>query len=165
MRGMPGNLGDPIESAEFGGTACEGNGARTEARWEIGAPHSTDEAGEPLPRDPVEGRQRWRQERGTDWRTDGRDPGLTTVSTKLDRIAKLAKQRRGEVLTTLAHHIDVEWLRAAFQRTRKDGAAGVDGQRAEEYARNLEGNLRSLLERVKSGTYRAPPVKRRCAGR
>jgi group II intron reverse transcriptase/maturase len=62
--------------------------------------------------------------------------------------------------TTLAHHIDVDWLREAYRRTRKDGATGVDGQSADEYAANLEQNLRSLLERAKSGTYRAPPVRR-----
>jgi group II intron reverse transcriptase/maturase len=63
-------------------------------------------------------------------------------------------------LTTLAHHIDIVWLHEAFRRTRKDGATGVDRQTAEEYAANLEGNLRSLLDRAKSGTYRAPPVRR-----
>ena len=63
-------------------------------------------------------------------------------------------------LTTLAHHIDLEWLREAHRRTRKDGATGVDGQTADEYAAHLEDNLRSLLARVKSGTYRAPPVRR-----
>ena len=36
--------------------------------------------------------------------------------------------------TTLAHHIDIDWLREAYRRTRKDGAPGVDGQTAEEYA-------------------------------
>jgi len=64
------------------------------------------------------------------------------------------------VLMTLAHHIDVDWLREAYRRTRKDGAVGVDGQNADGYASDLEGNLRSLLDRAKSGTYRAPPVKR-----
>ena len=64
------------------------------------------------------------------------------------------------VLTTLAHHIDNDWLREAYQRTRKDGASGVDGQSAQAYAANLEENLRSLLQRAKSGTYRAPPVRR-----
>ena len=70
-----------------------------------------------------------------------------SVSTKLERIAKLAKQMRGAVLTSLSHHIDVEWLHEAYRRTRKDGAAGVDGQTAAEYARNLEANLQSLLDR------------------
>ncbi len=57
-------------------------------------------------------------------------------------------------------HIDVDWLREAYKRTRKDGAAGIDGQTAAGYATHLEDNLRSLLERAKSGTYRAPPVLR-----
>ena len=61
---------------------------------------------------------------------------------------------------TLAHHIDIVWLHEAYRRTRKDGATGVDRQTAEEYAANLEANLRSLLDRAKSGTYRAPPVRR-----
>jgi group II intron reverse transcriptase/maturase len=86
--------------------------------------------------------------------------GLEIISTKLDRIATLAARTRGQSLTTLAHHIDLAWLREAYRRTRKDGARGVDGQGAEEYAVNLEGNLQSLLDRAKSGTYRAPPVRR-----
>jgi len=66
----------------------------------------------------------------------------------------------GVALKTLAHHIDVDWLREAYRRTRKDGARGVDGQSAQQYAEHLEDNLRTLLERAKSGTYRAPPVRR-----
>jgi len=62
--------------------------------------------------------------------------------------------------TSLAHHIDIAWLHEAYRRTRKDGAVGIDGQTAAAYAENLEGNLRDLLERAKSGLYRAPPVKR-----
>jgi RNA-directed DNA polymerase len=88
-------------------------------------------------------------------------PSPESVSTKLERIAKRARNMRGVALTTLAHHIDIDWLRGAHRRTRKDGAAGIDGQTAEEYAANLENNLRSLLDRAKSGdAYRAPPVRR-----
>ena len=87
-------------------------------------------------------------------------PSSRNISTKLQRIAKLANETRGVALTTLAHNIDVEWLHEAYRRTRKDGATGIDGQTAEEYAMQLEGNLRSLLDRAKSGTYRAPPVRR-----
>jgi group II intron reverse transcriptase/maturase len=61
---------------------------------------------------------------------------------------------------SLHHVIDVEWLREAYRRTRKDAAVGVDGQSAEDYARELEENLGSLLERFRTGTYRAPPVRR-----
>jgi group II intron reverse transcriptase/maturase len=63
-------------------------------------------------------------------------------------------------IRTLAHHIDVEFLRVAYQQTRKDGAVGVDEQTAADYAANLEGNLQSLLDRFKSGTYYAPAVRR-----
>lgn len=88
-------------------------------------------------------------------------PNPGSISTKLEQIAKRAKEMPGVSFNTLAHHIDIEWLREAYRRTRKDGAVGVDGQTAAEYAANLEGNLRSLLDRAKSGDgYRAPPVRR-----
>ena len=87
-------------------------------------------------------------------------PRLDSVSTKQQRIATLARQGPRMSFTTLAHHIDIEWLREAYRRTRKDGAVGVDGQTAEDYAANLEENLQSLLTRAKSGTYSAPPVRR-----
>jgi group II intron reverse transcriptase/maturase len=64
------------------------------------------------------------------------------------------------VFTTLAHHIDIEFLLEACRRTRKDGAVGVDGQTARAFAEDLEENLQSLLDRFKSGSYRAPPVRR-----
>jgi group II intron reverse transcriptase/maturase len=86
--------------------------------------------------------------------------GRRTISLKQARIAKLAKQMPEAAMCSLSHHMDLEWLREAFRRTRKDGAVGIDGQTAAEYAENLEENLQSLLERAKSGTYRAPPVRR-----
>jgi group II intron reverse transcriptase/maturase len=83
------------------------------------------------------------------------------VSTKQKRIAELAKRLPTARLNTLAHHIDMAWMREAYARTRKDGAVGVDGQTAQEYAADLEGNLRTLLDRAKAGDpYRAPPVRR-----
>lgn len=84
----------------------------------------------------------------------------TTVSTSLKRIATLAREAPERVLTTLAYHIDVPFLKEAYRRTRKDGAVGVDGQTALAYAEDLEANLASLVHRFKSGTYYAPPVRR-----
>ena len=62
--------------------------------------------------------------------------------------------------TSLAYLMDMDWMREAYRRTRKDGAVGVDGVTAEEYEQDLEGNLQRLLDHVKSGTYHAPPVRR-----
>ncbi len=89
-------------------------------------------------------------------RTSGRED----ISTKQTKIAALAQHEPRMVLTTLAHHIDVAWLREAYRRTRKTGAVGVDGVTAAEYEADLEANLSSLLERFKSGLYRAPAVRR-----
>ena len=63
-------------------------------------------------------------------------------------------------ITSLAHLMDLEWLRTAFYRTRRDGAPGVDGQTARDYEEHLDENLQSLLDRAQSGAYRAPPVRR-----
>ena len=83
-----------------------------------------------------------------------------TVSTGLQRIAKLAKEAPDRAFLSLAHHIDMDFLREAYRRTRKGGAVGVDGQTGEEYGRDLEVNLQLLLDRFKSGRYQAPPVRR-----
>ncbi len=83
-----------------------------------------------------------------------------TVSTKQQRIATLAKQDPQRAFISLNHYLDLAWVREAFQRTRKDGAPGVDGQTWAGYAENLEANLQVLLTRAKAGTYRAPPVRR-----
>jgi group II intron reverse transcriptase/maturase len=88
-------------------------------------------------------------------------PVLEIVSTKLQRIAKLAREAPERAFLSLAHHIDLDFLLEAFNRTRKDAAPGVDDQTGAEYARNLPANLRSLQERFKSGRYQAPPVRRK----
>jgi group II intron reverse transcriptase/maturase len=82
------------------------------------------------------------------------------ISTKQQKIANLARGAPEMVLLTLAHHIDLMWLEEAYQRTRKDGAVGVDGVTAAQYEEQLQANLSDLLERFKSGRYRAPPVRR-----
>jgi RNA-directed DNA polymerase len=82
------------------------------------------------------------------------------ISTRLQRIAELAQEAPERAFLSLAHHIDIELLREAYRRTRKNGAPGIDGQTAEQYAANLEENLQSLLDRFKSGRYQAPPVRR-----
>jgi len=63
-------------------------------------------------------------------------------------------------MTSLSHHIDVAWLQEAHERTRKGGAVGIDGQTASEFGENLESNLSALLTSMKTGMYRAPPVRR-----
>ena len=51
-------------------------------------------------------------------------------------------------------------MKEAYRLTRKDGAPGIDGVTAADYATNLEANLLDLVDRIKSGSYKAPPVRR-----
>ena len=87
-------------------------------------------------------------------------PNLETVSTRLQRIAQLAREDPKRAFLSLAHHIDIDLLYEAYRRTRKEGAPGVDGQTAADYEEKLGENLQSLLDRFKSGRYQAPPVRR-----
>jgi len=84
---------------------------------------------------------------------------FTSVSTKQERIAKLAEEAP-DMAMDLSHHMDLEWFLEAYRRTRKDGAVGIDGESAQQYAEHLVDNLQGLLDRAKSGIYRAPAVRR-----
>jgi retron-type reverse transcriptase len=81
-----------------------------------------------------------------------------TVSTKL---AGLVERARKEArLTNVVHVVDEELLRLAFRSLRRQAAPGVDGQRYEDYAANLDHNLKDLHTRLKSGRYQAPVIRR-----
>jgi group II intron reverse transcriptase/maturase len=86
---------------------------------------------------------------------------LEKVLTVQQRIAELAQRSPKIAFTSQAYHIDLQWLEEAYHRTRKDGVAGIDDVTSKEYAENLHENLQNLLDRLKSGTYKAPPVKRK----
>ena len=82
------------------------------------------------------------------------------MSTKQNRIAEIAKKYQDKPLVTLHHHIDLEWMKAAYKKIKPTTSAGVDGQTLEMYGENLEHNLQDIRERAISGRYIAPPVKR-----
>jgi group II intron reverse transcriptase/maturase len=81
-----------------------------------------------------------------------------TVSTKLAGL--VARARREARLTNVVQYVDEELLRLAFRSLRKQAAPGVDGQRYEDYAANLDHNLRDLHTRLRSGHYQAPRIRR-----
>ena len=82
------------------------------------------------------------------------------VSTKQLQIAELAAARPEESLTSLNHYLDMDWMKEAYRRTRRESAAGVDGKTMEEYGKELESNLQELIGLAKTGRYQAPPVRR-----
>ena len=110
-------------------------------------------------RDPSEGRETPRGENHWNETREGAlDPA--NLSTKRQWIADLARTKRGTALCSLHHVIDLEWMLEAYDLTRKDSAPGIDGVTATDYEAHLESNLLDLLERIKSGRYEAPPVRR-----
>ncbi len=87
-------------------------------------------------------------------------PKKAEVYTRLERIAEQARQCPDMSFNNIMHHIDLDFLREAYRRVNKRAKPGIDGVTAKEYSANLESNLQSLLDRMKAGRYKAPPVKR-----
>jgi RNA-directed DNA polymerase len=94
---------------------------------------------------------------------EGKMKGISSpedISTQQQRIAEMARQAPKQVFWSLSKRLTVAWLEEAHRRTRRDGAAGIDGTTGKKYEENLEVNLSRLLDRVKTGHYSAPAVRR-----
>jgi RNA-directed DNA polymerase len=83
-----------------------------------------------------------------------------SVSQALERIRKVARERKQEKFTALVHHISIDLLAAAFFELKQDAAPGVDRLTWTDYEADLERNLEDLHDRVQRGAYRALPSRR-----
>src|SRR5215472_11803426 len=107
----------------------------------------------------VEGRGLTKE--NTDQQNASRTQCRTTgVPSALDRVRQVAVRNKEERFNALLHHITVERLRDAFMRIKRNASPGVDGVTWGHYEADLEGNLKSLHERVQHGAYRAKPSRR-----
>jgi RNA-directed DNA polymerase len=82
------------------------------------------------------------------------------VSQELERIRKVARERKKDRFTALFHHIGVDRLKEAFYELKKNAAPGVDRLIWSDYEADLERNLEDLHDRVQRGAYRALPSRR-----
>lgn len=82
------------------------------------------------------------------------------VETKLARISQLSKQNPNMVFTSVGHLINEEMLILCHRDMDGDRAAGIDGVTKEIYGRNLQENVRALVERLKRKSYRPQPARR-----
>jgi group II intron reverse transcriptase/maturase len=82
------------------------------------------------------------------------------VSQALDRIRRVARERKKEKFTALYHHISIELLDEAFHELKENAAPGVDRLTWKDYEADLERNLEDLHDRVQRGAYRALPSRR-----
>lgn len=83
---------------------------------------------------------------------------LELLSNRWTRIRLRAREEE-VVFNNLFHHINMETLREAYKDIDGSKALGIDGVSKATYGKNLEGNLKSLLERIHKGSYK-PQVKR-----
>jgi len=79
---------------------------------------------------------------------------------KLSLIAEHAKRNRDMQFTSLAHLLNVEFLRGCFKSLNRNKALGHDNVSWYEYAENIEENLLSLVSRLKRKSYRPIPARR-----
>jgi len=80
--------------------------------------------------------------------------------TKLSSITKRAQGNPKEQFTSLAHLLNEDFLKSCFWELKRDKASGIDGVRFEDYEANLEENLKGLVARMKSWSYRPKAVRR-----
>src|SRR3954453_21684599 len=83
-----------------------------------------------------------------------------SVSQALERIRKVARERKQEKFTALFHQISIELLEDAFFELKENAAPGVDRLTWRDYEADLERNLTDLHDRVQRGAYRALPSRR-----
>jgi RNA-directed DNA polymerase len=88
-----------------------------------------------------------------------------SVSPALDRIRKVAKERKQERFTALLHHIDVSMLRTAFYALRRDAAPVADGLMWRDYEADLDRKVEDHHERVHRGAYGRNGAERDLRGR
>ena len=84
----------------------------------------------------------------------------TSMPHALERIRKVARERKKEKFISLSHHISIDLLEDAFYELKVDAAPGVDRLTWNDYEADLERNLEDLHNRVRSGAYRARPSRR-----
>jgi RNA-directed DNA polymerase len=87
-------------------------------------------------------------------------PSEHDALTFLQRIRERAKQKPEEKWTNLLSHMRVPLLAEAYQRLRKNAAAGVDEVTWDEYGERLDERLHDLEGRVHRGSYHPQPVRR-----
>ena len=115
-------------------------------------------AGEQAVAEPVE--RRAGTKGNADRQSTYQTQGWTSVSQALERIRKVARERKKERFTALYHHINIELLEEAFYELQENAAPGVDRLTWKDYEANLERNLEDLHDRVQRGAYRALPSRR-----
>jgi group II intron reverse transcriptase/maturase len=121
-------------------------------------PSAERSAGEPYAAEPVE--RRAGTKGNADQQSTRRTQSRESASQALERIRKVARERKKEKFTALLHHVNIDLLEEAFYELKANAAPGVDRLTWKDYEADLEHNLEDLHGRVHRGAYRALPSRR-----
>src|SRR5215813_9136120 len=124
----------------------------------VARPAVEQSAAEPTTAEPVEPRAETKG--NADQQSTCRAQSRVSVSQALERIRKVARERKKERFTALFHHISIDLLEEAFYELKEDAAPGVDRLTWTDYEADLECKLEDLHDRVQRGAYRALPSRR-----
>jgi RNA-directed DNA polymerase len=124
----------------------------------VARPDAEQPAAEPVAAEPVEPRTETKGNAGQ--QSTCRAQYRISVPQALERIRKIARERKKEKFTALFHHISIDLLEEAFFELKEDAAPGVDRLTWTDYEADLERNLEDLHDRVQRGAYRALPSRR-----
>lgn len=75
-------------------------------------------------------------------------------TTKLERIGKIAANKKDTVFNNIAHAVDLDLLRSSYEQLDGKKAVGIDGVTKAAYGINLEDNLQNLLRRIQGNAYK-----------
>lgn len=81
------------------------------------------------------------------------------TETKLKRIAWLSSRDKDKRFNNLMHLINEESLKACYYELDGKKAIGADGITKAEYGEELDGNISSLVQRLKSMSYRPGNIR------
>src|SRR5262245_12927743 len=124
----------------------------------VAHPAVEQSAAEPATAEPVEPRAETKG--NADQQSTCRAQSRISVSQALERIRKVARERKKERFTALFHHISIDLLERSFFELKEDAAPGVDRLTWKDYEADLERKLEDLHDRVQRGAYRALPNRR-----
>lgn len=82
------------------------------------------------------------------------------MGTKLQDITQRAKENPEVRFTSLAHHLNEDFLKECCEELKRGKAPGIDRVTMVEYEADLEENLKELVNRLKAKQYIPQPVRR-----
>ena len=85
--------------------------------------------------------------------------GNSAWLTKLERIGELSAQNQDKVFNNIGHLLNADMLKEQYRQLDRSKAVGIDNVTKEAYGKQLDKNIKSLIMRIRRGTYKPKPAR------